>query len=1857
MPALEREAVDITAVIRNILDNYPAGSAVLREFLQNSDDCGAHYQDFILDTRTFPTEALVDPELASCQGPALFAVNDGQFSEKDWKALKHIHNSSKTADEATTGKYGLGFRSCYHVTDNPHILSGNKLLILDPHNRVENYEGGFSLRLDNDEDRLPYADHFRTFKSVLKEEDKAYNGTAIRLPLRHQAQATGNGIKTEPTSIEDVDNMFENFIQKELHNVLLFLKNITRIRLYKIESDEDGEGKLIACASVEDPESVAPHRSKNRGKDKESIAYELRIRVKNGDSDISQSWILTQFVEDYQAAQRIMTTHCGHTLSHLMALEKLFPHVALAYPIPGAATTTIPIRFSRKLFTLLPLPIVTGFPLHIHAIFALASSRQNLRNRIDVAPGSREEFLVKWNRTIFFRFVPKAWVALLKYASNTFRPRSMALYDLWPEADGGEQVCWKGLSNELLQHAAPEQIWPVPSQHLDESSGGYYKLDHILITPVNAATELLTSLANCGVLTSSPPAHVYNLVQNSEKHSPRVMTPSSVAKALRSNKARLSGMALESRTIISEYIATGNDINLFQEIPVIPGPNGTWTSIESNNNYILATTTETDLFNGINPHVYLLDRERIGQRTKALLISAKRKRSLHVVQAVDVVDFLQRKCSSGTETILEGVGEETIGWLVRFWNWVGGWQEAPKLWSQSNLRGRINKLPCLPLDDEHGTHEVRLFNRGSINPAGLDSELLQVFRELRLPILHSGVTIVTSVLQHGIRLLGDVRFLLSEVCGQQSFPLSQPCCKRLHDYLTTHLPALQPRLLPTELEVLRLLPVYPILPTGLRTPRGYTFAVGPESSWLVDDTVEVVPVIEGKLVIAASECRPILAAIYIPEEMQTKRESEVLEQAIDTWNQQQQDDDLSSLLVGRIINRLGDLPPQALELVARLPIVDVGRGPSDLRCPAETVDPSSSIARLYHPDEGVLPQGSFALDSSKPYLGQLRGLMLSTVSSSVVIERIGHLTDPAKEVRNKAARAKALLELLDDLKTPEAVFSTEVVHAITSSPWLPTRNTYCRSSEGWDRRRADLLLCNRVLQIVNYVVSTPRLRKVLGWQKLPFDVLKNQYLKIVSDVTPDRKTITLIIQALARCLGSKSCSEADLEDLAQALDGKACVPTSDGRCLPLRSMVLESVDLGSRFHQTPRNLMDDQRVLRCFRVMGVPNRPTYDALYNGLADISSELKQPDLDENAKRILVSTSLKILSEVFHRDSSIARVDRSRILIPTSTFLLHPVDSTFFNDMSSDISGNEDTFRAHPDISASFADTMGLVRLSDRKFATEDDLLGDLQLGEDFCGRIKGVLKDYKIESASIEWIANADDAKATHVAFVIDRTSFKGSDFLTPQSAEQCQGPSLIIWNNKTFAKGDFEGLLSTGKGGKQGNSEVIGRFGLGALSFYHFTEMAMVVSGDRVLFLDPSGTYLPRNARRSQRTALLMKLETCQSKYPDHLRPLDGLFEFSGAKPYYNGTLFRLPLRTLQQAVTSKLSNHSYSVEELHGLMKGEFYEQAEQSLFFSHIVGLSAHERNPGEDGLIMWSIHGSRQPNATEIAGDQLEGDLLESAEMRLEVTVKNGPSRVQDWLIHSMKTRRDRVPEGFHHLLDEHRLSSPSVGLAIKLTARDAGNQDLPVRSRLFATVPLPIETKFPVHINATWILAGDRRTIRLDTKNAPVAQPMETQYNLYLLKRLVPELYLRMLATLAAQYPQDWNQCWPAKTRDDFKPLVDELYKQFAGTPHRVCRTVTGEVVAPPAAVFSTSDALHAKAVLETLTLPQLVHPLPFDKSLVAWKGLNTDDASWVAKTLRLNAEEVKRRFTENLRPSQPASQSSRPSFAKKHLDGII
>lgn len=56
------------------------------------------------------------------QGPALYAYNDAVFSDGDWKGIRMIHDSIKSKDPMKVGRFGLGFKSVFHITGNMSLL-------------------------------------------------------------------------------------------------------------------------------------------------------------------------------------------------------------------------------------------------------------------------------------------------------------------------------------------------------------------------------------------------------------------------------------------------------------------------------------------------------------------------------------------------------------------------------------------------------------------------------------------------------------------------------------------------------------------------------------------------------------------------------------------------------------------------------------------------------------------------------------------------------------------------------------------------------------------------------------------------------------------------------------------------------------------------------------------------------------------------------------------------------------------------------------------------------------------------------------------------------------------------------------------------------------------------------------------------------------------------------------------------------------------------------------------------------------------------------------------------------------------------------------------------------------------------------------------------------------------------------------------------------------------------------------------------------------------------------------------------------------------------------------------------------
>ncbi|KAJ8392642.1 hypothetical protein AAFF_G00073160 [Aldrovandia affinis] len=102
--------------LKDILCRYPDGGQILKELIQNADDAGATAVAFIHDERAYETQTLWTEDLHKYQGPALYAYNNAEFTEDDWGGIQG--RSNKRNDPNKVGRFGIGFNSVYHITDN-----------------------------------------------------------------------------------------------------------------------------------------------------------------------------------------------------------------------------------------------------------------------------------------------------------------------------------------------------------------------------------------------------------------------------------------------------------------------------------------------------------------------------------------------------------------------------------------------------------------------------------------------------------------------------------------------------------------------------------------------------------------------------------------------------------------------------------------------------------------------------------------------------------------------------------------------------------------------------------------------------------------------------------------------------------------------------------------------------------------------------------------------------------------------------------------------------------------------------------------------------------------------------------------------------------------------------------------------------------------------------------------------------------------------------------------------------------------------------------------------------------------------------------------------------------------------------------------------------------------------------------------------------------------------------------------------------------------------------------------------------------------------------------------------------------
>lgn len=230
------QAESLTNRLKTILDMYPDGNPIFSELIQNADDAGASIVSILLDENTYSCESLLDSKMAALQGPSLVVRNNAMFTEADFKSLAKIGQGSKLDKLATTGRFGLGFNSTYHLTDTPSFVSGDHIVIFDPHcNYVPGAttnQPGVRIRFVGSTLSATFRDQFEPFHFFGCDVTNKFSGTLFRFPLRTATQARKSEISKRSYTVDDMEANLEQ-LSGQLSNMLIFLRNVRCIDVYR----------------------------------------------------------------------------------------------------------------------------------------------------------------------------------------------------------------------------------------------------------------------------------------------------------------------------------------------------------------------------------------------------------------------------------------------------------------------------------------------------------------------------------------------------------------------------------------------------------------------------------------------------------------------------------------------------------------------------------------------------------------------------------------------------------------------------------------------------------------------------------------------------------------------------------------------------------------------------------------------------------------------------------------------------------------------------------------------------------------------------------------------------------------------------------------------------------------------------------------------------------------------------------------------------------------------------------------------------------------------------------------------------------------------------------------------------------------------------------------------------------------------------------------------------------------------------------------------------------------------------------------------------------------------------------------
>ncbi|KAM9802761.1 sacsin [Syngnathus typhle] len=1774
--------------LKDILRRYPDGGQILKELIQNADDAQATNVTFIHDERSYGTKNLWTDGLGQFQGPALYSYNNAPFNDEDWEGIQAVGRSVKRNDPTTVGRFGIGFNSVYHITDVPSIFSSGYLGILDPQEKIfGERQGGFRWSLDDAEHQealMNTGDQFQPFRDIVTllsgqdwskviAEDQHFDGTIFRFPLRAEASDISDNLY----NTDKVVMLFDSFIA-DADLSLLFLKNVTTVTLMHI----DVHGFVSTRLEVK---SSAFTKVILETQDETVIEGSTRLKV------------LTIKSEQCEETKWLVTT-CTMKEGNVTELDSLaeklsfLPQVDLAFPWGETRAAS-----RSRLSCFLPLPNnegnKTGLPVHINACFGLTDNRRHIKWQEE--DQLHDEHAI-WNELLMKEVLPQAYRLIIQdavtLAQEAILPVS-SVYDLWPDLDQiQDKDKWYAIAVDVLLQLFQENVAVLSLARDEREFIGPLEAVLTCTGPMSPDTlaAIGRTLLSCGENFVTLPSNVARAIKMVHPHANSLTyaTPAFLREVL--HRVDMQNLSRDDKLCLLEYILSDGKFRDLQNLALLPLSDGSFRAF-TNKEEDTALIDSKEFPRTLLPfckHLFIPDNLSPDSTARLKQLACENLFQIKNIDADQVAQYTRRYLPEdwkdlNTALVSWDVNKHLhppLDWLQEFWRFLNI--------HFTELSNFID-IPLIPVDPLSSNQSVLL--------AKLNPKTTLVFhqrRQISLPdkiaelVKNVGGTVVTGNewLKHddldSFVLCPSPRSLMTILMNVEYPHLIkelQTTCPGTREELKGYLSGLD-SLSNYEKDLLSKVPLFENT-KGVPLPAHSKKAVllGCHPNLPMD-----LPMPESILQCKTETDRRLLhllnvnlldtaqAALLLIDNIKVKACSKKDTEKIMTWILQH----------GSILFSQNENLKHSCKELSFMEVNGV------LKKASHFLHPGLQNFQMIF-DRDFFPPSPYV--ETAQMLETLTHLGMINREADVPPEQLLHAAELiSKQQANPQtfSRAQALLTMLDAHSLLDR-FSDEQLNSLKMQKWIPCANPsnstgkislFCpheiRHSQFED-------IVGRVMPLIGSL--SDRGSHKLGLKSLPPpEKVRNNLFVLIGDTDkmddPDtngdfKRRLHSIYQHM----------QDHISDFATLIDqNKSWLWCGDQFVSP-QDLVIDypdNLDLSSWVRKLPKEFLPYKMLLKKFGLRSVLSQ-------HDIVDIlHSIMKSIELREmsTARPSEIKVSIEIIKWIWKEKMVIQEDIPVPVITQEGQCTLKPLSTAAFCDLSKKslegIQYSKDQVHVlHEEIPKAAAEWFNMQFLSTH--ILDPELIGIEQCGqsEPITMRIKNILKEYDEEGDLFkELIQNAEDAGADSCKFLVDfRVHESPPEHLIDPGMACCQGPCLWSFNNETFTDEDWENIVRVGSASKEHKVGKIGKFGLGFNTVYHVTDIPSVLSGNKLLILDPNVTHLKKIIRNKSNPGIKLDLSQKQQFhcFPGQFGPYENIFDctFSAYGPPqpYEGTLIKLPFRTKEEARESEISTKVYDEHSIVSFQQ-EFTNYSQTHiLFLKHINTLSLqnisnHAATPPRDEEIQTVLTVTK----TTLSAIQIPDESRRSVQIKAEnlllkrgedcknvidcCTVyivqlsseKSGRKQSQAWLVHNCFGTKESLKMALQQ--DKQvKFSLPIGGIAVPLQ-KDPGSgtfsaPETKLNGQAFCFLPLAIHTGLPVNVNGTFAVTSNRKGlwesgVKYGWNKALLQDPTVTAY-------VTALLVLKDMSKNGQLKRYSYHTFWPdrEKVNNAFKPLVDGFY----------------------------------------------------------------------------------------------------------------